>query len=222
VFAACWSVKGGSGTTVVAAALAVVLARRTDPGALLVDLAGDAPAVLGLSEPGGPGLAGWFAAGRAVPADGLDRVEVAVAPGLQLVPRGCGALGPVDRAEVLAADLATEGRSVVIDAGVPDWADEAADPARAVLAAAATTSLLVTRPCYLSLRRIVAAPLQPTGIVLVVEPGRALDRVDVEQVVGVPVVAEVLVEPAVARVVDAGLLVGRLPRSLERSLGRAA
>jgi hypothetical protein len=222
VFAVCWSVKGGSGTTVVAAALAVLLGRRTEPGALLVDLAGDAPAALGLSEPEGPGLAGWFAAGRSVPADGLNRLEVAVGPGLHLVPRGRGDLGPAERAEVLAGVLAAEGRSVVVDAGVPGWGDDRADPARATVAAAATTSLLVTRPCYLSLRRVVAAPLRPTGVVLVVEPGRALDRSDVEQVVGVPVVAEVLVESAVARAVDAGLLVARLPRSLERALGRAA
>lgn len=240
MFAVCWSVKGGSGTTVVAAALGLVLARRSDQGAVLVDLAGDAPAALGRPEPDGPGLAGWFAAGRSVPADGLQRLEVAVSSGLSIVPRGRGLLGPGDRAEVLAGVLASESRSVVVDAGVPAWPDgrdasqEAgwsggpdgsgwgAGCAASVLAAAAATSLLVTRPCYLSLRRAVAAPLQPTGVVLVVEPGRALDRHDVEAVMGVPVVAEVLIDPAVARAVDAGLLATRLPRSLARSLGRAA
>ena len=50
VLVTCWSVKGGSGTTVVAAALALSLARR-DEGALLVDLAGDVPAALGCPEP---------------------------------------------------------------------------------------------------------------------------------------------------------------------------
>ena len=222
MFAVCWSVKGGSGTTVVAAALALVLARRSPSGALLVDLAGDGPAALGLPEPDGPGLAGWFAAGRSVPADGLNRLEVAVTSGLSVVPRGRGPLGPADRAEVLAGVLAAESRSVVVDAGVPGWADPDRDTAAPVLAAAAGASLLVTRPCYLSLRRAVAAPLQPTGVVLVVEPGRALDRRDVDEILGAPVVAEVLVDPAVARAVDAGLLVARLPRSLERALGRAA
>nr|MBA2279690.1 hypothetical protein [Acidimicrobiia bacterium] len=43
----CWSTKGGSGTTVVAAALALVFARTTGD-ALLADLAGDQPAALGL------------------------------------------------------------------------------------------------------------------------------------------------------------------------------
>ena len=223
MFAVCWSVKGGSGTTVVAASLALVLARRSTPGALLVDLAGDLPAALGLPDPDGPGLAGWFAAGRSVPADGLNRLEVrrhrppapgpagtgtarAGRPG-RGAGRGAGGRGPVGRGRCRCALV---GRS-------PD-----ADPAAAVLAAAATTSLLVTRACYLSLRRAVAAPMRPTGIVVVVEPGRALDRHDVEQVVGAPVVAEVAVEPAVARAVDAGLLATRLPRSLERALGRAA
>jgi hypothetical protein len=222
VFAVCWSVKGGSGTTVVAASLAIVLARRSGSGALLVDLAGDLPAALGLAEPDGPGLAGWFEAGRSVPADGLNRLEVGVADDLHLVPRGQGRLGPTARAEVLSGVLAADGRSVVVDAGVPSWVETGPDPAAAVLAGAATTSLLVTRACYLSLRRVVAAPMRPTGIVVVAEPGRALDRHDVEQVVGAPVVAEVAVEPAIARAVDAGLLATRLPRSLERALGRAA
>ncbi|MBK9180240.1 MAG: hypothetical protein IPM45_11890 [Acidimicrobiales bacterium] len=229
---ACWSAKGGSGTTVVAASLAVLLARSSETGALFVDLAGDAPAVLGLPEPSGAGLADWFAAGSEVPVDGLRRLEVPAAERLRLLPRGVGALGdgeaavvgalscgPAaagDRAEVLAALLATDGRAVVADCG--------SGPVGAALTvvAAATHSLLVTRPCYLSLRRAVAAPLRPSGVVLVREPGRALGRADVEEVLGVPVRAEVLVDPAVARAVDAGLLASRLPRTLERSLRHAA
>jgi hypothetical protein len=222
MFAACWSVKGGSGTTVVAAALAVLLTRRSDDGVLLVDLAGDAPAALGMPEPDGPGLAGWFAAGESVPADGLGRLEVPVSEGLDLLPRGRGPLGPSERADVLAGILAADTRSVVIDVGVPRWGDDAVDPAAGVLATSASESLLVTRACYLSLRRLVAAPVRPSGVVLVTEAGRALTRHDIEQVIGVGVVAEVLVDPAVARAVDAGLLAGRLPRSLERALGRAA
>lgn len=54
------------------------------------------------------------------------------------------------------------------------------------------------------------------------EPGRALDRTDVETVVGAPVQAEVPLDPAVARAVDAGLLASRLPRGLERALRRTA
>ncbi|MBA2624197.1 MAG: hypothetical protein H0U89_01090, partial [Acidimicrobiia bacterium] len=72
---ACWSVKGGSGTTVVAAALAVVLGREAPGGSLLADLAGDVPAVLGMVDPPGPGLDDWLRAGDGVPADALGRLE---------------------------------------------------------------------------------------------------------------------------------------------------
>jgi hypothetical protein len=219
VFAACWSAKGGSGTTVVAASLALILGRRSEQGALFVDLAGDGPAVLGVAEPTGPGLAEWLAAGSGVPADGLARLELAVDHDTALLPRGRGELGPPGRVEVLAGLLASEARSVVVDCGTAARAGDG--DAVAVLAAAAGESLLVTRACYLSLRRLVAAPLRPSGVVLLSEPGRALGRLDVEQVVGAPVVAEVAVDAAVARAVDAGLLGTRLPRALERALGRA-
>lgn len=82
----CWSVKGGSGTTVVAAALAILLARRLAEGALLVDAGGDAPCALGLPEHGAPGLADWLAAPSEIGADALDRLLVDAAPGLSLLP----------------------------------------------------------------------------------------------------------------------------------------
>ena len=56
----CSSVKGGSGTSVVAASLAVTaLLVHPDSTSLIVDLAGDQPAVLGLPEPG-HGLTHWM------------------------------------------------------------------------------------------------------------------------------------------------------------------
>jgi hypothetical protein len=54
--------------------------------------------------------------------------------------------------------------------------------------------------------------------VLVTDGARALGRRDVEDVLGVPVRAEIAVEDAVARAVDAGLLARRVPRPLERAL----
>ena len=57
----CWSAKGGSGTTVVAAALA--LGSPTD--SLLIDLDGELPAALGVPEPSGQGLSDWFASDAA-------------------------------------------------------------------------------------------------------------------------------------------------------------
>ena len=91
-----------------------------------------------------------------------------------------------------------------------------------MLAAGATHSLLVLRPCYLALRRAVSSPLRPSGVVLVREDGRALSELDIEAVLGVPVTARVRVSHAVARAVDAGLLAAHLPRSLSHDLRSAA
>lgn len=220
----CWSAKGGAGTTVVAAALALTAARDRADGSLLVDLAGDAPAVLGVPEPDGPGIADWLAAGPAVPADALARLQVEVAPGLSLVPWGHRPPGgdAADRAEVLAALLGSSPRTVVADCGRIGPDTDPVASVRRTLAAAGTHSLLVTRGCYLALRHAVAAPLRPSAVVLIDEPGRSLGRLDVEEVLGVPVVAQVAWDAGVARAVDAGLLVDRLPRALARALRHAA
>lgn len=208
----CWSVKGGSGTTVVAASLALLASRRGPEATLLVDLAGDAPAVLGMAEPTGPGVGDWLD-GLGTDPDALRAMEIDAAPSVRLLPMGARSLaGGANLAVLLALDT----RTVVVDAGVLG-----PGPAFDVIAAA-TTSLLVLRPCYLALRRAALAPVRPSGIVLVTEAGRALGRKDVESVLGAPVVAEVLADPMVARAVDAGLLAGRLPRGLVRSLSHAA
>jgi hypothetical protein len=203
----CWSAKGGSGTTVIAAALALVLSQRS--ATTVVDLAGDLPAALGIAEPGGPGVREWMASPTAdTPA--LDRLHVPVSDSLQLLPRG-SAQPIVERWTDLAAALAQ--RTTVIDAGtgIPP----------AALLAAADHNLLVTRPCYLALRLAAASGVQPSGIVLVGEPGRALTARDIERAVGAPVVAELHYDPAVARAVDAGLLAARLPATLAHALMRA-
>lgn len=213
----CWSVKGGSGTTVVAATLAVLLSRRL-PDVLVVDGGGDLPTSLGLPEPAGPALADWLAADDA-PDDALRRLEVPAGPHLALVAQG-SAGGPAPAAagaggaDRLLRALA-DRRTVVVDAGPPsDFAFG--------LAAGATVSLLVLRPCYLALRRAMAAPVRPSGVILVEEPRRALDVADVEEVLGVPVRAVVPWDPAVARCVDAGLLGSRVPRLLAQALRGAA
>lgn len=214
---ACWSAKGGSGATVVSVALALVLARTSE--VLLADLAGDVPGALGLAEPESPGLAAWLGAGVDVGVDALARLEVPARPGLAVLPRGTGPVPAVpERVDALAAHLVDDPRPVVVDCGVLG----PAAPVAVALAGAATHSLLVTRACYLSLRRAVRLPLRPSAVVLVEEPGRALTRHDVEEIVGVPVTVEIGLDPAIARAVDAGLLASRLPRSLERALRHAA
>ena len=219
----CWSAKGGVGTTVVAASLGLVLARSSPEGVLLVDLAGDLPAVLGLSDGDGPGLADWFAAGADVPVDALSRLEQHPAPGLDLLARGSRPLDDAvpggGRAGVLAGLLAADARTVVVDCG--SGPVDSVGPA-ITLAAEATHSLLVTRPCFLALRRALAAPIRPSGVVLVTEEGRTLSKRDVEEVLGVPVRAQIPVDKTVARAVDAGLLSSRLPSLLERPLRVAA
>jgi hypothetical protein len=208
VLIVCWSAKGGVGTTTTAAALAVVASRvQPAPPALLVDLAGDLPACLGLAEPGGPGVAEWLASGHDVPPDALVRLQVPVTPGLDLLPRGVGPLDPV-RAPVLAQVLASSGRTVVVDAGLARHSEVAL-----VFAATSPRSVLVTRLCFLGLRRAAESTVRPSSVVVVREPGRLLDRADVERSLGVPVVAELGLDPAVSRAVDSGLARSRLPRS---------
>ncbi|MDQ3643161.1 MAG: hypothetical protein M3450_17275, partial [Actinomycetota bacterium] len=72
--------------------------------------------------------------------------------------------------------------------------------------------LVVRGPCYVSLRAAIDHPWRPDGIVLLVEPGRPLSGADVTDVLGAPIVAQVPVEAAVARAIDAGLLLARLDR----------
>jgi len=214
----CWTSKGGSGTSVVAAALAIVLARRP-AGALLVDLAGDQPAVLGCADPQGPGLREWLGSVDHAPPDALGRMEMDVVAGLRLLPAGSAGLGPPDATgqadAILGGVLAGEARSVVVDAGVVGTGTV---PLARSLAEHAGVSLLVVRPCYLALRRATTCGVRPTGVVVVSEPGRSLTPSDVAAAVGAPVVAEVAMHATVARAVDAGLLAMRLPRQLDRAL----
>lgn len=221
-----WTVKGGSGTTVVAAATAVAASRATAGGVLLVDLAGDAAAALGLADDPGASLQDWLSRSRDGDdggADSLGRLERRVDDRLSVLPWGSGSgvdSGAGDRVPNLLARLAADGRFVVIDAGTvdPNLARGAAELVRHRAIASADRSMLVVRCCYLALRRAARASPRPDGVVVVTEPGRSLTPRDVESVVGAPVVAQVPFDPQVARVVDAGLLSARLGRGVERAL----
>lgn len=219
MFTLCWAAKGGSGTTVVAAALALT----ARPPSLLVDLDGEVPAVLGLPAPDRPGVADWLASDT--PTERLDELLVEIAAGAWLLPWQPGArlrVGPTaadgERWNGLTDWLCSFARDrhalVTVDAGT--------GRPPAPLVEHAERNLLVTRPCYLSLRRAVAIGVRPSGIVLVDERGRTLSTRDVEHAVGAPVEATVSLDPAVARAVDAGLLSARLPRLIARELRPAA
>lgn len=212
---ACWSVKGGSGTTVVAAALALLLADSSPNGVMLVDLGGDVHTALGVKIDHGPGLADWLNTAE-LSADALGRLAVDAAPGVDLIPWRGGLAPPSGDAARLLEVLAHDRRTVVVDCGSSGTA------LGLDVAASASVSLLVMRPCFLSLRRALDAPIRPSGVILVNEPGRSLESEDIADVLGVPIRAEVAWDVTVARAVDAGLLIGRLPRALSKPLRAAA
>ena len=210
----CWSVKGGSGTTVVAAALALVLAQRHEAGARLIDMSGDTPSALGMSEPASEGIAEWLSAADHPGVEALNNLMLPVTAHLGVIPRGNNVIVPslvnLDRLRDLAEVIAQSTMPTVVDAG----SGLAAIP----IIEHATRSLLIIRPCYLALRRASLLTTKPHGIIVITEPGRALGVHDVESVVGAPVLAEIPFDPAIARAVDAGLLAGRVPTLLAKHL----
>lgn len=211
----CWSPKGGSGTSVFAAAAALVLAREGP--ARLADLQGDLPAVLGLASDPDQGLREWLRAGPAAPTDALDRFAIDAGRGLALLPAGAGEVAGADAeaGAALAVALRADARTTVVDVGVLAAGRE---PALHALVEVADASVIVVRGCYLALRRAVRLDLvaDATGAVFVDEGGRALGTHDVANVLGVPVLATVSVRASTARAVDAGVLATRLPDALAR------
>ena len=170
--------RGGSGTSTVAAALAVFCA-------------GHAPTDLVSNEPSAVatllGLASHV--DEDTPRD--------VTPDLRLLER------PADSARV-----------TVVDGGHTPTGGRSGDLTLAVLRG----------PCYLGLHTLARRSLAALdGIVLVAEAKRALTRRDVADVCGVPVVATVLATDAIARTIDAGVLLSRLYHLTEfRDLRRYA
>jgi len=200
----CWSVKGGSGATVVASSIALLLSLGHRP-TTLIDLCGDSSASLGLADPH-PCLPA--SAEQLWCPEFLHRSAVPVNDLLDLV-----VVDPSFRSTANTRSLhlhpPATGRHLVIDAGLepPAWLRLASDH-----------DVLVVRGCYLALRRASRLAHRPTDVVIVNEPGRALGRREVEVVCGGPVVADIGWDPAVARSIDAGLLAGRIPPALREPL----
>ncbi len=216
----CHAAKGGSGTTVVACTRAI----RSPGPVLLVDLEGDVPEMLGLDAPSRPGVLQWLAS-RA-PIAHLDDLLVEVTPNCTLLPafeatarRTTAVTDDRERWDGLIDWLVEwaddSGGSVVIDAGTTELPPSFVEQC--------PTRWLVTRACYLALRRAGRLRIRPTGVILVDEPGRSLGRSDVETAVGASIVATLSWDVRVARSVDTGLLLGgRLPRSLGRAFAGVA
>ena len=214
-----WSVKGGVGTSVVAAATAIRLASE-DRETTLVDLTGDQPALLGMiagAAPSEPGIGDWVAAGDGVAADAIGRLLDDVAPGLRLLRDGTqpalvdqAADGENRRSRlVLALEMLARIGPVVVDAGLDPF------ELRTDLAAS-HRPVCVLRSCYLALNRAQRTSGPYDRVVLVEEPGRALRVRDVAAAVGASSVKRVAWDPRVARSVDAGTIVSMLPPPLRR------
>ncbi|NCZ70371.1 MAG: hypothetical protein EBY80_09395 [Actinobacteria bacterium] len=208
MFIVCRSVKGGSGTSIVTAALASLAS--TSSNTVLVDLAGDQPAIFGSVTPIA-GVTDWM---NAPHAESPFDTDISIDDQLHIVPTGQRPLphrdAPSWNALVERLVESSARSTIIVDLGTHD--------APTSLIEAADRVLLVVRPCYLALRKAVALSVKADSVVVVDEDQRALRPRDVESVLGLPVVAIVKTHPSVARRVDAGLFHRRLPDSLAEPL----
>ena len=218
-----WSIhatKGGVGTSVIAASLALelVASEPWSAGVILVDFGGDQGDILGVDLTDRLGIVDWLTSPDPVEISSLENLLVAVAPGLSVLPTGNRSLpdagGSIDPGRI--ADLVRgldELGTVVADLGV---VDQEVNSPRCLIAAASTRRTLILRPCYLALRRATKMPITVDSVVEVAEDGRSLRTLDIEAVMHMAVSARLRVDPSIARAVDSGTLVSRRPRALRR------
>ncbi len=211
------SPKAGLGTSVVAVATALQLAKAQPSSEVIVaDFGGDQPDLLGVDASGRSGIVDWLGSGPDVSTDALRHLLVDVAPGVALLPRGVGRLANnIDPHRCFELARAFPRSIVIADLGALE-----AEPtfATSLIAAKGHHTTVVVRACYLALRRASGLPVEFESVVEVVEPGRALSSLDVELVLNRPVTTRIRIDPAIARVVDAGLLAARPPRHLRRAI----
>ena len=201
---ALYATKGGQGVTTTTAALALLTA-QTGHRTLLVDTGHDLAAALGLPDnTDRAGLAEYVEPASRIT---LSDITTPVAGNLDIISRGTAPIVFSTHTYGLLVGGLGHYDHVIIDT---------TDNAHA-WTLHVDHRVLVTRPCYLALRRSTITP-RPTHIVLINEPGRALDAKDIEAVTGVPVTATIPYGPDIARTIDAGLLTTRLPRTLTRAL----
>ncbi len=150
---------------------------------------------------------------------GVGTTTVAALHALDLPRRGhsvrlsaSSTTGIEDLAALLGIPAPAGGQAVDVVPGLTLGDQLAADADNVVDAGTDTVSdhdgsaYLVLRNDYLSLRRALNTGAGIAGLVLVVEPDRALSARDVTDVLAQPLVAELRVDPVIARAADAGLL----------------
>ena len=222
-----WSVKGGTGVTSVTT-MAAAAALRSHREVVLVDLCGELDGFVG-DGAGRPGLADI----AGVSARGLDDLVSRDGSGLSVLHRGRGRFGESAAGDLLRWVEFAESRPgvepvVLVDAGVMAFGDDSASwSTRSEIVASSDQSVLVMRPCFLAHRRALEMSnaadwwVSPDSVVCVNEPGRALSTEDIEQLLGVPVVAEVPVVPEMARAIDTGALLSSTPPAVADAVASA-
>jgi hypothetical protein len=194
----CASAKGGQGCTTIAAVLAVLAAQSNQP-TLLLDTRGDAAPTLGVSD---PEPASTFVDAIANAVEPSARLRVATVAGDRIDTDAISAI----------SELVAAGHRVIVDTGTDHDVLHRFDPLN-------PQRLLVTRPCYLALRRAIGVPFVPDHVVLISEHQRCLTERDVSLALALPITS-VPYDPAIARAIDAGLLAARLPRCLANSIAQ--
>ena len=237
-----WSAKGGVGLSVTAAALVVAQA-NLNGGALIIDIAGDVAPILGVRVPSGPGLNDWLESKADTPGS-LMHLSTDVGCSVRMIHSGTSAIWPHGRITDLLDAITALDLPVVIDCGQRP----AGPPSSTVLLRGEVLSqvelrtslvehlckagrpILVTSPCYLALGRTLDVLMGQDrtrnaddgsgahGVIVVKDPGRALDAADVESITQLRLLAEIERDPSVARTVDAGLFLRRQPRALIKKL----
>lgn len=192
------SAKGGNCTTTTAAAWSLLHAADGDH-VCIVDLCGDQPAVLGAAEPVGPGVHDWLGEHSNANVGQFWAMATHVTAEVSVIHRGAPHVDGAPRWDDLAHVLRAAPCTVVIDAGVGFVPPALRDIA---------TTVLVTRPCYLSLRRATFS-VRPDHLMVLKEDGRALTVRDVEHVLGMSNSTVVPWSSHISRAVDAGLLPSR-------------
>ena len=190
--------KGGVGTTTMAIMTASG-ASRSQKEVVLVDLTGDIAIAVGVST-GLAGIADWARAPD-LSLGAVDALCIELNDRVSLLPCGKGEYDQ-SRLATLWSLLSGKPQVVVIDAGRGSAATDLVDDPN-------VRRLLVVTACYSAVYRASRLATRFEEMVVIADPIRALTVADVEGGVGLPAVAALATDPAVARWSDSGLLLDR-------------